>query len=176
MSLDYVLARNNYRPPKIKFLLVAKSPPSSGGYFYFDNATGRDYLFKETMKAIGLFLEDKRMQKGFDKKPLLKEFQLHGFFLIDVSYRPVDAMTRRRRRLAIREAIPTLVTEMVELNPEKIIIVKASIYNNVKDALEKAGFGAKILNRGALPFPSHGNQKKYRQKLRELLEPFITNK
>ncbi|MEM2102127.1 MAG: hypothetical protein QXM22_01270 [Candidatus Bathyarchaeia archaeon] len=173
MSLDYVLVRNNYKPSKIKFLLVAESPPAFEGYFYLDSATGRDYLFKETMKAIGLFPEDKRMQRGFDKRPLLKEFQRRGFFLIDVSYKPVNSMTRRKRRLVIREAIPRLVAETVELNPERIIIVKASIYDDVKDALEKAGFAAKILNKRTLPFPSHGHQKVYRQMLRGFLHHLL---
>jgi hypothetical protein len=175
MSFDYVRARNKYKPSKIEFLIVAESPPASGGYFYFDRAAGRDSLFRETMKAIGLFPEDKRMQKGFDKRPLLREFQSRGFFLVDVCYKPVDTMTRKVRRLAVKNSIPRFVSETIELDPEKIVIVKTSIYDDVKHALEKAGFGAKILKK-RLPFPSHGHQKKYRQMLRELLAPFIPSK
>jgi hypothetical protein len=64
--------------------------------------------------------------------------------------------------------IPRLVEETRKLNPQKIIIVKASIFAVVKEALETAGLGDKILNHAAIPFSSHGNQKKYRQMLSEL--------
>jgi hypothetical protein len=64
-----------YKPlEKTKLLIVAESPPASGGYFYFDRATGKDSFFRETMKALRLFPEDNRMKKGFDKTPLLEEF------------------------------------------------------------------------------------------------------
>jgi hypothetical protein len=47
--------------------------------------------------------------------------------------------------------------------------VKCSLYKPVWEALEKAGFGGRILNKEALPFPSHGHQKTYRQKLRRMI-------
>jgi len=167
---QYILARNKFKPYEgVKFLLIAESPPASGGYFYFDRTTGRDSLFRETMKALGMFPEDKRMPKGFDKRPLLKEFQLQGFFVVDASYEPVDKLRTREKKLIITKEIPRLIADIRKLNPETIIIVKSSLFAPVKEALEKAGLGEKILNRSALPFPSHGNQKAYRQKLRELV-------
>lgn len=172
MSQKYVLARDDFRPiNRIRFLLIAESPPASGGYFYFDKATGRDGLFRETMKALGLFPEDSKMQKGFDKKPLLKEFQRLGFFVVDASYTPVNGFPNPKRRRTIIGDIPRLVDETRKLNPEKILIVKASIFAVVKSALREAGFGGKILNERALPFPSHGHQKTYRQMLRDLTMP-----
>jgi hypothetical protein len=167
---QYILARNKFKPYEgVKLLLIAESPPASGGYFYFDRATGKDSLFRETMKALGMFPEDKKMPKGFDKRPLLKEFQLRGFFVVDASYEPVDKLRTREKKLVITKEIPRLIADIRKLNPEKIVIVKSSLFVLVKKALEKAGIGEKILNPGALPFPSHGHQKTFRQTLRRLI-------
>jgi len=172
MSQVYVPARDKYKPcGKTRFLLIAESPPASGGYFYFHKSTGRDSLFRETMKALTLFPENGKMQKDFDKVPLLKEFQSRGFFLVDASYSPVNKIPKsnERKRAVIRD-IPRLVVETMKLNPEKIIIVKRSIFDPIRKALEQAGFGEKILNKAPLPFPSHGHQGTYRKRLRELVE------
>jgi hypothetical protein len=172
MGQKYVLVRDNFKPVnRLMFLLIAESPPASGGYFYFDKATGKDSLFRETMKGLGLFPEDSRMPRGFDKTHLLREFQRRGFFMVDASYDPVDNLQISKRRRAIIKEIPRLVDETRKLNPEKIVIVKASIFAVVKSALEEAGLGRKILNKGPLPFPSHGHQKTYRQTLRKLTTP-----
>lgn len=167
----YILARDKFKPiNKVRFLLVAESPPASGGFFYFEKATGRSSLFSETMKALGMFPEDETMQKGFDKTPLLKEFQSQGFFVIDASYTPVDkGLSRKDRETVIKKEMPRLVADTQRLDPENIIIVKVTIFDVVKEALANAGLGKRILNKEGLPFPSTGNQKKYRQMLRRLL-------
>jgi hypothetical protein len=166
---QYISARDRWKPNAVKFLIVGESPPASGGYFYFERATGRDSLFRETLKALDLFPEDKKMRKDLDKRPLLKEFQARGFFVVDVRYEPVDKLSTKERKSVIIREIPRLVDAIRKLNPEKIVIVKCSLFAPVKKALEEAGFGEKILNERALPFPSHGTQKIYRRMLRELI-------
>ncbi len=165
----YRVAREAYRPERVRVLLIAESPPASGGYFYFEKTTGRDHLFRETMKALGLWPEDKSMPKGIDKRPLLRQFQSRDFFLIDTSLVSVDRLPSRERRETIVKGVSRLIEDVRNIGPESIIIVKASIYALVGDALERAGFADKVLNLGALPFPSHGNQRKYREKLRSLM-------
>jgi hypothetical protein len=59
--------------------------------------------------------------------------------------------------------------------PERIVIVKTSIFDLVKDALETVGFGEKVLNKRALPFPSYGHQRIYRMMLRELIASIVGN-
>jgi len=109
---QYILARNKSKPRgRVKLLLIAESPPASGGYFYFDRATGRECLFRETMKGLGLLPEDAKMRKGFDKRSLPKEFQCRGFFVVDVCYEPVDKLATRRRRAAICREIPRLMAD-----------------------------------------------------------------
>jgi hypothetical protein len=168
----YILARDKFKPcGEVKFLLIAESPPASGGYFYFDKTTGKSSLFSETMKAVGLFPESAAMHKDFDKVPLLRKFQSLGFFLIDASYEPIDkGLSARQRKEAMMREIPRLIDETKKLNPKSIIIVRTTIFDIIKEAFNEAGLGERILQKEGLPFPSTGNQKKYRQKLRGLLE------
>lgn len=165
----YFSARDKYKPDKIGILLIAESPPASGGYFYFETATGRGGLFVETMKALQMIPEDKGLRRGSDKKPLLKAFKDGGFFVIDVSYEPVNDKKGAERKLAIKKELPRLVSDVKKLDPSGIVIVKCSLYKPVREALEEAGFGGRILNKEALPFPSHGHQKTYRKTLESLV-------
>jgi hypothetical protein len=84
------------------------------------------------------------MPKWFVKKCLLERFSSMGFFLLYVSYAPVDDVLPCKRRLAVTREIRRLVNYMRELNPRKIIIIKVSIFAVVKNTLEKAGFGERI--------------------------------
>lgn len=166
---DYARARENYRPDKVKILLVAESPPTSGGYFYFPRTIGKDHLFRETMKALGLWPMDVPLQKGLDKRPMLDQFQSKGFFLIDTCEFPVDKLPNRQRKETIASDASSLAHRAQQLSPDHIIVVKKTVYAPVRDALEQAGLGRRILNNKPLSFPSHGNQKKFRTALRQLL-------
>ncbi len=170
MIRTYRDAREAYKPERVRLLLIAESPPASGGYFYFEKTVGKDHLFRETMKALGLWPEAKTLAKGLDKRPLLRQFQAQGFFLIDTCELPVDKFDDRERREATVRGASRVVSDVKQLNPQKIIIVKATVFEPVKSELERAGFGDRILNQEPLPFPNRGWQKAYREKLRALLE------
>jgi hypothetical protein len=163
-------ARRNYRPSKIRLLIIAESPPSSGGFFYFPKTIGRDHLFRETMKTLGLWPQNAPMRKGVEKKPMLQRFQSMGFYLLDSSKHPVDKMPNRARREAIQDQLPRLVGDVRRADPANIVIVKSSIFGPVKSALEGAGFGSRVLNNRPIPFPSHGNQQKYRSMMKRLFD------
>ncbi len=42
----YSAAREAYRPERVRVLLIAESPPASGGFFYFPETIGKDHLFR----------------------------------------------------------------------------------------------------------------------------------
>ncbi len=42
MVLRYGAARDAYRPDRVPVLLIAESPPASGGFFYFPETIGKD--------------------------------------------------------------------------------------------------------------------------------------
>ena len=168
---QYIEARDKYNPKllgkTIKFLLVGESPPKAGGYFYFEEATGLGNLFREIMKALKIPYG--KLTVGSNKTPQLKEFQLQGFFLIDVSYTPVNKLSIAEKNRVLKGQIPRLVNDIRNLQPERIIILKTSLFAPVRLALEEDGFGERVLNKKPIPFPSNGWQATYRQLLQECI-------
>lgn len=168
-AADFSRARRKYRPSKVWFLLIAESPPSSGGFFYFDTTIGKDHLFRETMKALKLWPQDEPMRRSVDKRPMLRRFQSSGFYLLDACVLPVDKLSPIERKKAVLSQTPRLVHEVIEANPPHILVVKSSIFKPVIAALREAGLWTRVLNSGPVPFPSHGNQPIYRTMLRRAL-------
>ena len=151
-------------------LLIAESPPSSGGYFYSETTIGKDHLFRETMKALEFWPIDRPMRKGCDKQPMLRRFRSIGFFLIDTCELPVDKLQPRQRRISTIQGASTLPHRVRELDPTRILIVKKTVFKPARQSLIEAGLGDRILNTKPLPFPSHGNQRKFRTMIRRLVD------
>src|SRR6267378_7215144 len=107
-------SRRKYRPSKVRFLLIAESPPSSGGFFYFATTIGKDHLFRETMKAIGFWPNDEPMGRGVDKRSMLRRFETMGFYLLDTCVSPVDKMRPGDRRKTVLSQTGRLVRDVVE--------------------------------------------------------------
>jgi len=166
----YAVAREKYKPTRINTLLIAESPPSSGGYFYSEKTIGKDHLFRETMKALKFWPINRPMRKGCDKRPMLKKFRSLGFLVIDTCEYPIDKFPPKQRRIATIQGALTLPKRVQKLDPGQILIVKKTIFNPVKHVLNDAGFGERILNARPLPFPSHGNQSKFRTMMRRLVK------
>ena len=166
---DFNRSRRKYRPYKVRFLLIAESPPSSGGFFYFGTTIGKDHLFRETMKALGLWPRNKPMRRGVDKRSMLRRFQAMGFYLLDTCVFPVDKLRPFERRKAVLSQTGRLVNDVIEADPVRILVVKSSIFTPVSIALRDAGLWARVSNTGPVPFPSHGNQRTYRSLLRRAL-------
>src|SRR5712664_2277258 len=166
---DFSRVRRKYRPRKVRFLLIAESPPSSGQFFYFGTTIGKDHLFRETMKALELWPRNGPMRKGLDKRSMLRRFQSMGFYLLDTCVSPVDKLPPTGRRKAVLSQTGRLVNDVIEADPVHILVVKSSIFTPVSIALRDAGLRARVLNTGPVPFPSHGNQQTYRSLLRRAL-------
>ena len=168
-ATDFNRARRKYRPHRVRFLLIAESPPSSGGFFYFGTTIGKDHLFRETMKALELWPRNEPMRKGIDKGAMLRRFQSMGFYLLDTCVFPVDKLRPSERRKAVLSQTGRLVNDVIEADPVHILVVKSSIFAPVSIALRDAGLWARVLNTRPVPFPSHGNQRIYRSMLRHAL-------
>src|SRR5437867_2677192 len=117
-SANFNRARRKYRPRKIRFLLIAESPPSSGGFFYFPKTIGKDHLFRETMKALELWPRNEPMRKGVDKRLMLRRFQSMGFYLLDTCVSPVDKLLHSERRKAVLSQTRRLVMDVIDANPD----------------------------------------------------------
>jgi len=168
-TADFNRARRRYRPRKVKLLMIAESPPSSEGFFYFPTTIGKDHLFRETMKALEFWPINQPMRRGVDKRSMLRRFQTMGFYLLDTCLCPVDKMRPGDRRKTVLTQTPRLVKDVIKANPSHIFIVKSSIFNPVSQALKESGFLPRLLNVRPVPFPSHGNQRVYRSTLRRAI-------
>jgi hypothetical protein len=168
-SANFSRARRKYRPRRVKLLLIAESPPTSGGFFYFATTIGKDHLFRETMKALEFWPNHQPMHRGVDKRSMLRRFRTMGFYLLDTCVSPVDKMRPVDRRKTVLTQTPRLIKDLVSANPFHIFIVKSSIFNPVSQALKESGFLPRLLNVRPVPFPSHGNQRVYRSRLRRAI-------
>jgi hypothetical protein len=121
------------------------------------------------MKALRFWPVNRPMKRGYDKRPMLKQFLSIGFFLIDTCELPVDKMQPKQRRIATAQGASTLPHRVRNLDPTRILILKKTVFKPASQSLIEAGFGDRILNTMPLPFPSHGNQRRFRTMIRRLV-------
>jgi hypothetical protein len=87
----YKEARLKYKPDKIKFLLVAESPPMNPeSYFYFENMTKNDGFYLEIINT--LYCRERLAPKFLreNKQLFLNCFKRDGFYLIDACEKPIE--------------------------------------------------------------------------------------
>lgn len=166
---EYKTLRNRFKPDKIKLIFLLESPPVSGSYFYDPNSLEHEWLFKAMMKIIGYkFIEFNANTKFVG----LNAFKEKEYLLIDASYKPVNQINDKNlRNIAIMEEFEVLMKELEELKAlEKnipIILVKANIFALFNSCLKSKGFN--IINEGiVVPFPSHGQQGRFHQRINEI--------
>jgi hypothetical protein len=149
-------AARRFRPDVVKTLLVAEAPPSaSDRYFYFTDVRTQDSLFRYVTR-VALGLEPTRENKG----ELLNALMQRGFFLIDLSPDPVGTRT-------LTEQVPELVTRCRNLDPRRIILIKATVYDAAFAALRRAGLPVVDVR---IPFPGSGQQRRFEAAFRRALE------
>ena len=81
--------RREFEPTSVTLVIVAKSPPTSGKYFYDPDGKVSEPLFNALMKQLGI--QPKTKFEG------LREFQKRGWVLVDATYEPVNAHDKRDR-------------------------------------------------------------------------------
>ena len=152
-----------YKPRDVKVLWIVESPPFSDPprYFYRPELTGYDSLFREVMKSLSIV-------PSSPKNNSLNEFKELGHFLIDASKCPVDKRNSHLKPQIIHNCSPILQQEVVSLQPQRIVIVKASLYDHVYRNMFEIGFEKKVANSKAIPFPGSGQQRRFRDAILEL--------
>lgn len=137
-----------YRPEKVRLLLVAQAPPvADDRYFYFPDVSTQDSLFRSVARAILPHTAPTRDNKA----SLLAELRDRGVFLIDLKPDPVDGSP-------LSPYVPGLLARIAELAPERIVLIKADVYDTAYPALAAAGLP---VSRVRIPFPSSGRQKEF---------------
>lgn len=164
-------ARARYRPDNIKLLLIAEAPPAAlDRFFYFENVKDHDHLYIETMNALYCQKPYNVGHLRRNKKSYLERFRTDGFFMIDAVEDPIDqAVSNRNSESIIIERRQDLFDrlEKLKVRDAKIILVKASVYHSLFGPMKNLGYN--IINEGVVPFPSTGQQERYRTMFRKLV-------
>lgn len=168
-------ARQKYKPKIIKYLLVAETPPKSDSdrFFYFEKVDEQDSLFLETMKLLypkeTQLVETKIIRER--KKEFLEKFRDDGFYLIDSLDRPFEKKLNTRQKVKlIRNGQSKLLKNIQGLLSEKtqVILIAAPVFKANFDFLKEQGIN--IINNESIDFPGFGGQKKYKEKMKIILE------
>jgi hypothetical protein len=140
-------AARKYKPARVKLLLIAEAPPTARDrYFYFDKVREQDSLFRYVARSI-LGIEPSRENKPY----LLASLRDRAVFLIDLRQEPVDGTP-------LSDYVPDLVRRAKRLQPEKIILIKATVYDAAFSALRDADLPV-VDER--VPFPGSGQQRRF---------------
>src|SRR5215203_4993689 len=149
---DYLSLRGVYEPETVRLAIVAESPPVSGLYFYDPGGRRTEPLFSALMKRLGASPESK--EDG------LREFQRHGWVLVDATYEPVNDLPLLRRNQVIDRDYPRLRDDLSALLPDRavpVILIKANVCDLLEQRLKDDGFN--VVNRGRrIAFPAFGKQ------------------
>ena len=161
----YLSLRREFEPESVTLVVVAKSPPVSGNYFYNPNGEVSEQLFKALMEQLGI--------KPKTKLEGLREFQKRGWVLIDATYQPVNAYDSRSRDLVIDGDYPKLSGDLKRLLSDRwtevpLILIKANVRKVLEPKLKEDGF--KVLNKGrSVYFPGSGRQRDFDKQFREIV-------
>lgn len=166
-SLIYYLnLRKKYKPKKVKCIIIAESPPSSGKYFYDNTGLTTEPLFAALMKIIKYKPLNKEKEYG------LKKFQKKGFYLMDSTYRPIDKLLPKKRNIFIKQSLNLnkLLLDPKKIRAERIpiLLIKKNVCQILNPYLAEKSFN--VINNGVIvPFPAYGNQSRFHKIVLSLL-------
>jgi hypothetical protein len=139
-------AAARYRPRRVKLLLVAEAPPTElDRYFYFEDVSRADYLFRGVVPAL---LGEESSRSKARQLTALKDI---GVFLIDLRPDPFDTRSDA-------DLVPELVKRVRSIAPQHVILIKVNVYDAAYQSLRDAGLPV-VDER--LPFPSTGRQLEF---------------
>jgi len=102
------------------------------------------------------------------RKPYwLTKFQQSGFRLVDAVKEPVSG-SPQSRVVRIKASAPTLISEIRAFAPNRIVLIKKTVHDALFQQLRDAGFI--VINETVLPFPATGQQKRFHDGLRHLIQ------
>lgn len=166
----YAAARNKYKPPTIRMLLIAEAPPSNlDRYFYFEDVKTHDSLFLEIMGVLYPEQKKQYLASGRDtllKIELLQTFQSDGFWLLNLSEVPFD-LTRDTPESCAPSLLARLEKHIDKKTP--VILIKSSLHDLCYPILLEHGY---TVSRERLPFPGSGQQRVFRNRFRKAINAY----
>jgi len=156
--MDRESIRKSFRPSKISILFVGESPPANGAFFYVCSPMTR-YMAQVFGDVLGREFQS--------VNHFLNVFMAENCYLDDLSYTPVDNLARLERRGIINSCVAALGERMAEYQPEQVIAILKSIDAPVRRAAQLAELHVPVYS---IPFPGHGNQRRFVLQLSDLLK------
>lgn len=96
--------------------------------------------------------DETKVRQLADLPAVLDRLQHDGFWLIDAVDHPVNKLSVRDRTRAIEEEVPRLITQCIDLQPQRgAIICHGKVYAAPAQPLRDAG--VPVLHEEPLPFP-----------------------
>jgi hypothetical protein len=156
--------RAEYRPARVRLLLLGESPPPGSGFFYLARST----IFTCTRRVL---VE----QCGFpnDASAFLNAFAAAGFFLDDFSPQRGDQPASRPGEPDVRASVARIAATIDSERPLVVVGVLQRIERLVGEAVEQSQRPETPWI--CLPFPnwrSDSTRKAYEAALRRVLEDF----
>lgn len=134
----------------MRLLLVAEAPPcATDRYFYFEHVDTGDWLFRYVWEGLTGTKPDRA-----EKAVQLGRLRELGVFLIDLHEANVSKPTQAQ----LRPCVPGLIARCRALKPDRVVLIKSSVYDAAFEAMKAAGLPV-IDER--IPFPSTGQQKRF---------------
>ena len=125
-SFNYKKEANEYLPRKIKYLLIAESPPKDyRNYFYNVGDEKGNYCFFQNIILAALDL--KYQPEIHDKKKILNLFKKKGFQLIDAVEFPINALDDISRKEILIQNKSFLIERLKVLNQSGLVYPKTKI-------------------------------------------------
>jgi hypothetical protein len=144
-----------FRPQDVSLLLVAEAPPSElDRYFYFPAVRSQDALFRYVARSL-TGIEPTRT----NKRSLLERLCEERVYLIDLSQEPLAGGD-------LVAYVPGLLRRVQRLRPERVILIKTSVYDAAFVVLHDAGQPVADVR---VPFPGSGQQKRFEALFAEAL-------
>ncbi|MDJ0319514.1 hypothetical protein [Pseudarthrobacter sp. PS3-L1] len=150
----YARLRSQWKPSRVKLLMIAESAPADGGdvsarRFFYADRLGPDNLFRGVVEAMYGVSKTDLQRTG--KRPWLERLYDDGFFLIDLAQYPVNALSAAKRRRVLHDAVPSCVARASALEPVGVVVVKTDLYVILNQPLISAGLP--LLHDRPIAFP-----------------------
>ena len=153
-SLWYSQLREQWRPARVRLLLIGESAPDSGTnpelrrFFYAPTLSRADNLFRGVVDAM---YSASGLKVGTSKEPWLRRLQEDGVWLIDLVPYPVNKLGAGERRRALREHASDCVSRAIAIAPDGVIVCHAPSFDVLKGLLRAAD--VPLLHNQRIPFP-----------------------
>jgi len=151
----YARLRAEYKPERVRLLLIGESAPSDHegtrrrNFFYADHL-GYDNLYRGVVEAL-YGLRGLRA-KSHDKRHWLRKLQADGVFLIDLVPYPVNDVHNRAERMAVlHENAQGCVERADALEPDGIILCSRNVFDVLSGPLRDRSMP--LLHTEPLSFP-----------------------